>query len=116
MIRKVALVLATLGLLVGCDVLFPHRSAGEKLFRDRCAKCHGIDAAGNTPGYMGNPWADLRDSHWKNGGDPVSIERVIRAGVFGQMPPSSDLDEAQIRALIDYLRVLRGEKKPDPVQ
>jgi mono/diheme cytochrome c family protein len=121
--RRNGLVLATFTTLTalavataGCNELFPKRSAGEHLFRKHCAECHGIDAAGNTPNYMGNVWADLRDSDWKAGGDPESLASSISSGVFGNMPGFSDrLTPEEIRSIVDHLRVLRGEKLPEPI-
>lgn len=105
-----ALLLASLA-LAACSDLFPHRSDGEKLYRKHCAECHGVDGSGNTARYMGNGWADLRDDNWKLGGDPGSIENTIRNGVFGQMPGyDQKLSHAEIRQIVDHVRVLRGEK------
>ena len=106
-----ALSLALLGnAFWACQDLFPHRSEGEKLYLDRCADCHGTDAQGNTVQYMGEPYADLRDDNWKNGGGDEAIEMVIREGVFAKMPKNDDLTEHQIKAIVTHLRVLRGEK------
>jgi cytochrome c oxidase cbb3-type subunit 3 len=104
----VALVAGSL-LLASCDALFPKRSAGESLWRSRCASCHGYDGRGNTPQYMGNYKADLIDDTWYHGGDPGSWAVVIREGVFGSMPANPDLDDEQVKALVHYLRQLRGE-------
>ena len=104
-----ALALA-MGAGLGCDRLFPHRSGGERLWRKHCAECHGLDGAGNTLQYMGNPWADLTDDHWKTGGgDASSFERVIHDGVFGEMPGFPDLSHEEVRTLYEYLRMLRHE-------
>jgi cbb3-type cytochrome c oxidase subunit III len=105
-----ALLLGSLA-LVGCHDLFPHRSEGEKLYRKNCAECHGVDGSGNTPRFMGNAWADLLDSNWKLGGDPTSMANTVRSGVFGQMPGyAQKLSDQEIRAVVEYVRVLRGEK------
>ncbi len=97
----------------GCGNLFPHRAEGEVLWRKHCAECHGLDAAGNTLQYMGNPWADLTDDHWKTGGgDATSFEAVVHDGVFGEMPAFPDLSHEQIRTLYAYLRLLRHESQP----
>lgn len=97
--------------LAACDVIFPHYSEGEKLYRDNCAECHGVDGSGNTPLYLGNGYADLLDNNWKSGGDPGSLANSIRNGVFGQMPGfDRKLTDAQIRLITEYIRVLRGEK------
>ena len=102
-----------LGAGAGCKNLFPHRSPGEVLWRKHCADCHGLDGAGNTPQYMGNPWADLTDDHWKTGGgDESSFESVVREGVFGEMRGFPELSHQEIVTLYDYLRVLRHESQP----
>ena len=110
----VVLVVALSLALAGCDTLFPKRSEGEKLWRDRCAQCHGVTGNGNTPQYMGNYKADLTDDSWSHGGEPGSWAVVIRQGVFGDMPANPDLSRQQVQALVDYLRVLRGEKTRQP--
>jgi mono/diheme cytochrome c family protein len=106
-----ALVPLALGTL-GCDLLLPARSPGEKLWRSRCAECHGGDGAGNTPRYMGNYKADLLDDDWEHGAEPGSWGVVIREGVFGQMPANPDLTREQVSALVQYMRQLRGEALP----
>ena len=93
--------------LTGCDALMTPASPGEKLWRQRCAECHGRDGAGNTPRYMGNYKADLIDDSWQHGGDPGSWEIVIREGVFGSMPANEDLSSEQVEALVQHLRQLR---------
>lgn len=100
------------GLAAGCDELMPGRSEGEKLYRKHCAKCHGNNAAGNTPRYMGNPWADLTDDHWKTGGDRTSLEGVILYGE-GEMP-GVELSHEEVLAIINHLRELRGETRERP--
>ena len=105
--RPAALVFALV--LAGACGAFEHRSRGDQLWRKYCADCHGIDGAGNTVEYMGNAWADLRDDQWKNGGDPESIEQVVRAGVFGAMPAHDELSSGDMKAVIDWLYKLRGE-------
>jgi mono/diheme cytochrome c family protein len=94
--------------LAGCDLL-PQRSEGEKLWRSRCAECHGLDGSGNTPMYMGQANADLLDDGWEHGGESGAWAVVIREGLFGRMPGNPDLTREQVRALVEYLRQLRGE-------
>jgi mono/diheme cytochrome c family protein len=110
--RAVATAAAASLLLAGCNQLFPHRSEGEKLWRKHCADCHGLNAAGNTVQYMGNPYADLTDNNWKNGGDRTSLMSSIRGGVFMHPNELKQLTDAETLAIIDYLRELRGEKPP----
>ncbi len=103
-----AMLVVLLTAIAGCGV-FDHRSPGEKLWDKYCADCHGVDGAGNTVKEMGNTWADLRDDQWKTGGDPESIEQVIRAGVFAEMPAHDELSGEETKAIIDWLYHLRGE-------
>jgi len=110
--RRLLPLLVAAALVAGCDQLLPRRTPGEKLYRKLCAECHGLDARGNTPRFMGNPWADLRDDHWRHGGgDPGAIRAVIVEGVFGSMPAHPELTHQQLRELIDYLLTLRGETR-----
>lgn len=102
--------------LAGCNQLFPHRSPGEVLYRKNCADCHGLDARGNTPRYMGNPYADLRDNTWKTAAaNESAIQGAIETGVFGSMPAFSErLSSEEIAQVTHYLQVLRGERAPEP--
>lgn len=101
--------LAGLGVVTsGCDVFEP-KDPGERVYRRLCSTCHGVDGRGNTVRYMGNAWADLTDGSWKTFGDDGSIETTIREGVFGQMPAHDELTREEMRALLGYLRKLRGE-------
>jgi mono/diheme cytochrome c family protein len=104
-----AAIVAAAALLGACDSIFPKRSEGEKLWRSRCMDCHGVDGAGNTPRYMGNSKADLRDDSWEHGSEPGNWAAVIREGVFGNMPANPDLSREQVKALVEYIHKLRGE-------
>jgi len=106
-----ALVLAAV-VLTGCEDLvnrFSNRPPDEKLWRQHCAKCHGIDGSGNTPAYMGNSYADLTDNVWRSGGSEISIGRAIREGIFGEMPGfRQQLTEKEMDLLVGYVRRLRA--------
>ena len=106
-----ALVLTAAVALAGCDALpFPRRSQGEKVWRKHCAQCHGIDGNGETPGFMGEQYAGLLDDVWRTGGNDGAMETVIRDGVFGKMPGFPQLTPEEVRAVIDHIHVLRGER------
>lgn len=105
--------LAAAGLAAGgCDVVFPQRSPGEQIWRAQCAECHGVRGAGNTPRYMGKPYADLTDDLWRIGGDTVSLAESTRNGFFGEMPAFDHLSDLEIRQVVEYIRELRGEAAP----
>ena len=55
-------------------------NAGERLFVNYCAVCHGSDARG----AKGFP--NLRDNDWLYGGEPATIEASIMSGRNGSMP------------------------------
>jgi len=95
---------------LACGVL-AERSLGEEIWRERCARCHGIDGSGNTVQYMGNPWADLTDKSWRTAGDPNTVLEVTRDGIIGQMPPNDDLSDEELTAVVDWLYSLRGESR-----
>nr|AGC71576.1 hypothetical protein [uncultured bacterium A1Q1_fos_517] len=108
--RRAAVVcVAAAGLAAaGCSLVEP-KDPGERIYRRYCSSCHGVDGRGNTVRYMSNDWADLTDGSWKTFGDDGSIETTIREGVFGQMPARDDLSREEMKALLGYLRKLRGE-------
>lgn len=99
-----------LALVGGACGLLPDRSPGERLWRDLCADCHGVDGRGNTPRYMGKPYADLSDDLWRTSGDPETVAQIVREGVFGEMPGNPDLTGEEMAALLDWLYGLRGEE------
>lgn len=109
--RALSALPALLALGGGACGLLTERPLGERLWRDRCADCHGIDARGNTVRFMGNPWADLTDEMWRTAGDPDTVAEVTRAGIVGLMPPSDDLTAEEMSALLDWLYYLRGERQ-----
>jgi len=96
---------------LGCSELFPKRSTGEKLYREYCADCHGVNGGGHTIRYMGNPRADLIDGSWKyGGGDSIAIQETVRQGLVERHPASLQrLDGKQIKEIADWVLKLGGE-------
>jgi mono/diheme cytochrome c family protein len=108
--RLAAALPVVLALAGGACGLLPQRSAGEQLWRDLCADCHGVDGRGNTPRYMGKPYADVVDNVWRGDGDPATVAQIVREGVFGEMPGNPDLTAEEMTALLDWFYGLRGEE------
>jgi cytochrome c oxidase cbb3-type subunit 3 len=80
-------------------------SAGEELFLNNCAACHGDDGAGNRD--LGAP--NLTDAIWLYGGSEAALEETVRYARFGVMPPwGTRLTEAQIKAVTAYVHQLGG--------
>ncbi|MBV0910859.1 cytochrome-c oxidase, cbb3-type subunit III [Anianabacter salinae] len=85
--------------------------AGETLFLDNCAACHGDEGLGDV--YVGAP--NLTDAIWLYGGDPVTLTETVTNARFGVMPAWSEeyrtaagLTEAEINAVATYVHQLGG--------
>ena len=74
--------------------------AGTALFRERCAECHGTDARG----VAGHDLTRL----WTSGGTDERVFQTIRQGVPNTIMPSSAAPDAEVWALVIYLRSLNG--------
>ncbi len=79
--------------------------AGNDLFLDNCAACHGDNGMGNRD--LGAP--NLTDAIWLYGGDLEALEETVRYARFGVMPPWGErLTEAEIKAVTAYVHQLGG--------
>ena len=77
--------------------------AGERLYVNYCAVCHGSDARGAT----GFP--NLRDNDWLYGGSPEMIMMSIMSGRVGAMPAWGDsLGEEGVNEVATYVMSLAG--------
>ena len=74
--------------------------AGTALFRERCAECHGTDAKG----VAGHDLTRL----WASGGNDDRVFQTIRQGVPNTIMPSTSAPDAEVWALVSYLRSLNG--------
>lgn len=72
--------------------------AGRALFENRCAECHGADAKG-----MNGP--DLTVL-WARGVRDERVFRTVRNGVEGSVMPSSSAPDAELWAVVAYLKSL----------
>ncbi len=80
-------------------------AAGETVFMDNCAACHGEDARGNR--MLGAP--NLSDEIWLYGGDRETLEYTVRNARFGVMPAwGQRLSEEDVRAVSIYVHALGG--------
>jgi cytochrome c oxidase cbb3-type subunit 3 len=81
-------------------------AAGETVFMDNCAACHGEQGQGDI--YQGAP--NLADAIWLYGGDYDTIRETVTYSRFGIMPAmgGADLSEAEIRAVAVYVHQLGG--------
>jgi mono/diheme cytochrome c family protein len=71
---------------------------GHRLFDHNCAHCHGDDARGDE----GPSLYDLSKTD-------ARITRIVKEGIKGEMPRlGAKLNDADIQALIAYLRTLKS--------
>jgi len=80
------------------------RGAGERLFLNHCAQCHGSDARGSK----GFP--NLTDNDWQYGGEPETILKGILEGHNGLMPPMAAAvgSADDVRNVANYVLSLSG--------
>jgi putative heme-binding domain-containing protein len=71
---------------------------GAALYADRCADCHGPDATG----VRGPDLTRL----WGIGATDDGVFQTIRRGVPGSIMPASTAPDAEVRALVAYLKAL----------
>jgi cytochrome c oxidase cbb3-type subunit 3 len=84
----------------------PDTIQGKRTFTSTCAQCHGLDGKGSERG----PNIAERQSVQRL--SDSQIFRVIENGVPGSgMPAFHSLEDAQIRAVVAYLRTLQGKNK-----
>jgi putative heme-binding domain-containing protein len=79
--------------------------AGTALFRERCAECHGTDAKG----VAGHDLTRI----WISGASDERVFQTIRQGVPNTIMPSTSAPDAEVWALVIYLRSLNGAGATD---
>jgi cytochrome c oxidase cbb3-type subunit 3 len=88
------------GAIEGADV-----AAGQVIFAEQCAACHGEDAKGLQD--MGAP--NLADAIWLYGGDPESVVATVTNAHRGVMPAwEGRLDDVTIKSLAVFVHSLGG--------
>ncbi len=77
---------------------------GERLFVNNCAQCHGADARGSKS------FPNLTDNDWLGGTGPDYIEKVIKEGRQGVMPPMGAAvgGPDDVRNVANYVLSLSG--------
>ena len=84
--------------------------AGDELFHERCAVCHGQRAQGAMA-------ANLVQTRSVRRGSQEGLFALIRQGIPGtDMPPQPDLEDNRIWQVISYLRSLAMPGQQAPLQ
>ena len=79
---------------------------GASLFNRQCAQCHGRDGRAKTRRGRQTHTRDITNGEWQN---DISDERIFNSisRGKGKMPAFKKLSDAQIDALVAYVRRLR---------
>jgi len=82
---------------------------GQKIFEEKCVRCHGEDGSGNTVIGKALGAADLRSADVQKKTDADFYTQIDKGK--GNMPPfGSGLEKTQINELIAYVRAF-GKKQ-----
>jgi len=96
------------GSVVRADAGQKSAGSAKATFQTKCAMCHGPDGAGSEVGKSMNI-PDLRAAAVQKLPD-AELVKTISDGKGGMPPFKSSLSEAQIHALVRYVRSLRQKK------
>jgi mono/diheme cytochrome c family protein len=108
-------VLATVAAACGADSARSAADRGEAIYGANCAQCHGDDLAGTERGPSLLAAAYRRDEL-----PDAAIADAIRNGVdarlwdYGPMPANGALSDAQIDAVVEFLRAQQDPTDVSP--
>ena len=94
-------------------------AAGETLYQERCASCHGADLTGdpdwktpNSDGSYPPPPHDSTGHTWHHS-DRLLVDIVRNGSGFEQsrMPTFSDLSVEQVLSIVEYLKTTWGPEE-----
>jgi mono/diheme cytochrome c family protein len=105
---------------VGADD--PFMIAGQAIYRDQCSACHALDGSG-----VPQLFPSLADSSLVRSSDPATLIRVVLRGarsVATAAEPTApgmpsfgwQLDDAQVAAVVTYIRNAWGSAEPVSAQ
>jgi alcohol dehydrogenase (cytochrome c) len=75
---------------------------GNKLYRARCAPCHGHDAVGDRAPPLNRPAYSQGNADW-------AVYKIVQRGIPGTGMPPSNLSESEIWQVIAFLRMRQNE-------
>ena len=84
-----------------------NRSAGARIFRERCTGCHGVDGSGGPVG------PSLTRPQYKHGDSDLAIYQVLRDGISGTAMPRAGLPPRELLQVIAYVKMLQAHSSTD---
>jgi mono/diheme cytochrome c family protein len=90
----------------------PERDLGTRVWKRRCAVCHGVDGSGRTRFAAGRPYANLVDGVWKHSPETRSMRELLLHGEPKSPMPAFEgkLTPGEIDAVIVYVQKLAARK------
>ena len=85
---------------------------GQRLYRAKCERCHGVDGTGNGPETdPAHPAGDLTDARRASRNpDGVMFYKIWNGRTKPKMPAmKSDISPADVWAVIQYVKTLRKD-------
>jgi high-affinity iron transporter len=89
---------------------------GEGFYTQRCVSCHGATGAddGVAASMLSKLPPELGSFAWQAERSDAEIAHAVRSGAPGTaMPPSRDLTDADLAAVVAYVRTLGGKQAPE---
>jgi cytochrome c6 len=97
-------------LAAACLLIGPARAqdTGEKVYKAKCATCHGADGAGATPAGKATKARDFRSDDVKKETDEDWTQIVVKGK--SKMPAyDKRLTDAEIKDVVAYIRTLSSK-------
>lgn len=109
--RSLVLTLATASLLLAPVAARAGAEEAAKLYKGRCAMCHGADGSGRTAAGAKRRMRDLRSAEVQKQSDPVLAARVRESGEATtlQAHRNRDLSHEQVNELVAFIRTLAAK-------
>lgn len=90
--------------------------SAEQVYARRCASCHGPAGKGDGPLARNYPRVgDLSNPATQAAHTDEGLEEIITRG-FRRMPPVRHLTTPELKLLVEYTRVLGGQKPAAPAE
>src|ERR1700730_5651598 len=84
-----------------------NRSAGARIFRERCTGCHGVDGSGGRVG------PSLTRPQYKHGDSDLAIYRALRDGISGTAMPRAGLPVSELWQVTAHVKMLQAHSSED---
>jgi mono/diheme cytochrome c family protein len=82
------------------------QSGGADIYKAKCAMCHGPDGLGATPAGKALKAASFKDPAVAKASD-ADLAAIVKNGKNKMPPYTGKLTDAQITAVVAYLRTLQ---------